>query len=79
MTIPLSLALAVAQVVGLITERDAICVGRKSLEARRGFVAHLRWACGRVLVGSGLGRGSNRKYIEHQEAENPSIDPLGLL
>jgi putative transposase len=70
---------AVAQVVGFIKGKSAICVARNFGNRRKNFTGEKFWARGYFVSTCGKDDEEIKEYIKHQEQEDKRLDQLNLF
>ena len=70
---------AVANVVGFMKGKSAICIARRYGERKRNFRGKNFWARGYFVSTVGRDEEKIREYIRHQEVEDQRVDQLGML
>ncbi len=70
---------AVAQVVGFIKGKSAICVARNFGNRRKNFTGEKFWARGYLVSTCGKDDEEIKEYIKHQEQEDKRLDQLNLF
>ena len=70
---------AVAQVVGFIKGKSAICVARNFGNRRKNFTGEKFWARGYFVSTCGKDDEEIKEYIKHQEQEDKRFDQLNLF
>ena len=79
MLLSIPLKYAVAQVVGFIKGKSAICVARNFGNRRKNFTGEKFWARGYFVSTCGKDDEEIKEYIKHQEQEDKRLDQLNLF
>jgi len=69
----------VAQVVGFIKGKSAICIARNFVGRKGNFVGQHFWARGYFVSTVGRDETVIREYIRQHEAEGKQLEQLGIL